>query len=122
MASVRGKSAVKAFRTQGTVIGVVSRVIWLDTLQDRIEPYLGPFDCDGVAGGLSVNAVISSYVSRRFQRAILAFYSASMKPLCGVELDVTMSTVKEGILSIDKNGILRLIKQKRLRYFVYRSR
>ncbi|WP_170967926.1 sensor histidine kinase [Vibrio lentus] len=105
--SVRGKSAVKD--TQGTVIGVVSVGYLLDSLQDRIEPYLA-FLIVMALLVVAVNAVISSYVSRRFQRAILGFEPEEIGRLY-VELDVTMSTVKEGILSIDKNGILRSINK-----------
>ena len=41
------------------------------------------------------------------------FWALNLKKLVDlyVELDVTMSTVKEGILSIDKNGILRSINK-----------
>ncbi|WP_198596358.1 ATP-binding protein [Vibrio splendidus] len=105
--SVRGKSAVKD--PQGTVIGVVSVGYLLDSLQDRIEPYLA-FLIVMALLVVAVNALISSYVSRRFQRAILGFEPEEIGRLY-VELDVTMSTVKEGILSIDKHGILRSINK-----------
>lgn len=105
--SVRGKSAVKD--AQGNVIGVVSVGYLLDSLQDRIEPYLA-FLIVMALLVVAVNAVISSYVSRRFQRAILGFEPEEIGRLY-VELDVTMSTVKEGILSIDKHGILRSINK-----------
>ncbi|MCF7505426.1 sensor histidine kinase [Vibrio sp. L3-7] len=105
--SVRGKSAVKDL--QGGVIGVVSVGYLLDSLQDRIESYLA-FLIVMALLVVAVNAVISSYVSRRFQRAILGFEPEEIGRLY-VELDVTMSTVKEGILSIDKNGILRSINK-----------
>ncbi|WP_373947744.1 ATP-binding protein [Vibrio pomeroyi] len=105
--SVRGKSAVKD--SNDTVIGVVSVGYLLDSLQDRIEPYLA-FLIVMALLVVAVNALISSYVSRRFQRAILGFEPEEIGRLY-VELDVTMSTVKEGILSIDKNGILRSINK-----------
>ncbi|TKF25312.1 sensor histidine kinase [Vibrio kanaloae] len=105
--SVRGKSAVKD--AQGNAIGVVSVGYLLDSLQDRIEPYLA-FLIVMALLVVAVNALISSYVSRRFQRAILGFEPEEIGRLY-VELDVTMSTVKEGILSIDKHGILRSINK-----------
>lgn len=105
--SVRGKSAVKD--SNDAVIGVVSVGYLLDSLQDRIEPYLA-FLIVMALLVVAVNALISSYVSRRFQRAILGFEPEEIGRLY-VELDVTMSTVKEGILSIDKNGILRSINK-----------
>ncbi|CAH6866289.1 Sensor kinase CitA, DpiB [Vibrio chagasii] len=105
--SVRGKSAVKD--ANGKIIGVVSVGYLLDSLQDRIEPYLA-FLIVMALLVVAVNALISSYVSRRFQRAILGFEPEEIGRLY-VELDVTMSTVKEGILSIDKHGILRSINK-----------
>lgn len=46
-----------------------------------------------------------------FQRAILGFEPEEIARLY-VELDVTMSTLKEGIISIDDKGILRSINKK----------
>ncbi len=105
--SVRGKSAVK--NSNGEIIGVVSVGYLLDSLQDRIEPYLA-FLIIMALLVVAVNALISSYVSRRFQRAILGFEPEEIGRLY-VELDVTMSTVKEGILSIDNHGVLRSINK-----------
>ncbi|QFT09621.1 sensor histidine kinase [Vibrio sp. THAF190c] len=105
--SVRGKSAVKD--SNGEIIGVVSVGYLLDSLQDRIEPYLA-FLIIMALLVVAVNALISSYVSRRFQRAILGFEPEEIGRLY-VELDVTMSTVKEGILSIDDHGVLRSINK-----------
>jgi two-component system CitB family sensor kinase len=105
--SVRGKSAVKD--ANGEIIGVVSVGYLLDSLQDRIEPYLA-FLIIMALLVVAVNALISSYVSRRFQRAILGFEPEEIGRLY-VELDVTMSTVKEGILSIDNHGVLRSINK-----------
>ncbi|WP_373417834.1 ATP-binding protein [Vibrio sp. D420a] len=105
--SVRGKSAVK--NSNGDIIGVVSVGYLLDSLQDRIEPYLA-FLIIMALLVVAVNALISSYVSRRFQRAILGFEPEEIGRLY-VELDVTMSTVKEGILSIDNHGVLRSINK-----------
>ncbi|WP_372065242.1 ATP-binding protein [Vibrio pelagius] len=105
--SVRGKSAVKD--SNGEIIGVVSVGYLLDSLQDRIEPYLA-FLIIMALLVVAVNALISSYVSRRFQRAILGFEPEEIGRLY-VELDVTMSTVKEGILSIDHHGVLRSINK-----------
>ena len=105
--SVRGKSAVK--NSNGEIIGVVSVGYLLDSLQDRIEPYL-VFLIIMALLVVAVNTLISSYVSRRFQRAILGFEPEEIGRLY-VELDVTMSTVKEGILSIDNHGVLRSINK-----------
>ncbi|NMT56428.1 PAS domain-containing protein, partial [Vibrio parahaemolyticus] len=52
----------------------------------------------------------SNYASRKFQRAILGFEPEEIGRLYG-ELEVTMSTIKEGVLSIDAQGILRSINR-----------
>ncbi|OIQ26428.1 sensor histidine kinase [uncultured Vibrio sp.] len=105
--SVRGKTAV--FDDVGNIIGVVSVGYLVDRLEDRIEPFLAFL----LAMALLVviaNAIISNYVSRRFQRAILGFEPEEIGRLY-VELDVTMSTLKEGILGIDAKGNLRSINK-----------
>ncbi|GAL31382.1 sensor kinase CitA DpiB [Vibrio variabilis] len=66
----------------------------LDRLQDRIEPYL--LFLIGMAILVVIaNAIISYFISRRFQKAILGFEPEEIGRLYG-ELDVTMSTIKEG--------------------------
>lgn len=105
--SVRGKSAV--FNQQGDIIGVVSVGYLIDRLQDRIEPYLTYLILMAFMV-VGANAVISSYASRRFQRAILGFEPEEIGRLY-VELDVTMETLKEGILTIDDKGKLRSINR-----------
>jgi two-component system, CitB family, sensor kinase len=105
--SVRGKAAV--FSAKGEIIGVVSVGYLLDRLQDRIAPYLTYLL--GIALlVVIVNGIISNYISLRFQRAILGFEPEEIGRLYA-ELDVTMSTLKEGILSIDDRGNLRSINR-----------
>lgn len=103
--SVRGKTAV--FNDKGDIIGVISVGYLIDRLEDRVEPYL-IFLLGMVLLVLLVNAVISNYVSRRFQKAILGFEPEEIGRLYG-ELDVTMGTIKEGVISIDSQGVLRSI-------------
>lgn len=105
--SVRGKAAV--FNDQGEIIGVVSVGYLLDRLQDRIEPLI-IFLTVMAFIVVGANAIVSSYASRRFQKAILGFEPEEIGRLY-VELDVTMETLKEGILSIDDKGILRSINR-----------
>ncbi|HHX8496462.1 TPA: ATP-binding protein [Vibrio diabolicus] len=105
--SVRGKAAI--FDEQGNIIGVVSVGYLLDRLQDRIEPFLA-FLILMVIVVVVANAVVSNYASRKFQRAILGFEPEEIGRLYG-ELEVTMSTIKEGVLSIDAQGILRSINR-----------
>ncbi|MDW6003883.1 sensor histidine kinase [Vibrio mangrovi] len=105
--SVRGKSAV--IDASGHIIGVVSVGYLIERLQDRIEPYLH-YLLIIVVLVVIVNGLISGYVSRRFQKAILGFEPEEIGRLYG-ELDVTMSTLKEGILSIDEKGYLRSVNR-----------
>ncbi|MEF1212480.1 sensor histidine kinase, partial [Vibrio alginolyticus] len=105
--SVRGKAAI--FDEQGNIIGVVSVGYLLDRLQDRIEPFL-VFLILMVIVVVVANAIVSNYASRKFQRAILGFEPEEIGRLYG-ELEVTMSTIKEGVLSIDAQGILRSINR-----------
>ncbi|HGF5257698.1 TPA: ATP-binding protein [Vibrio parahaemolyticus] len=105
--SVRGKAAI--FDAQGNIIGVVSVGYLLDRLQDRIEPFLA-FLILMVVVVVVANAVVSNYASRKFQRAILGFEPEEIGRLYG-ELEVTMSTIKEGVLSIDAQGVLRSINR-----------
>ncbi|ULF67620.1 sensor histidine kinase [Vibrio alginolyticus] len=105
--SVRGKAAI--FDEQGNIIGVVSVGYLLDRLQDRIEPFLA-FLILMVIVVVVANAIVSNYALRKFQRAILGFEPEEIGRLYG-ELEVTMSTIKEGVLSIDAQGILRSINR-----------
>ncbi|MFM2590082.1 ATP-binding protein [Vibrio sp. TBV020] len=105
--SVRGKSAV--FNEQGEIIGVVSVGYLIDRLQDRIEPFV-TFLIAMAFLVVAANAVVSSYASRKFQRAILGFEPEEIGRLY-VELDVTLETLKEGIITIDDKGKLRSINK-----------
>ncbi|WP_114767820.1 ATP-binding protein [Vibrio rhodolitus] len=109
--SVRGKTAI--FDSQGNIIGVVSVGYLIDRLQDRIEPYLAYLLAMTVMV-LAANAIISSYASRRFQKAILGFEPEEIARLY-VELDVTLETLKEGIIGIDSSGRLRSINKSACR-------
>lgn len=105
--AVRGKSAV--LDNSGNIIGIVSVGYLLDNLQNRIEPYLA-FLLITALLVLTLNITLANYASRRFQKAILGFEPEEIARLY-VELDVTLSTIKEGVLSIDAQGILRSINR-----------
>ncbi|WP_367989013.1 ATP-binding protein [Vibrio sp. NTOU-M3] len=105
--SVRGKSAV--YNQQGQIIGVVSVGYLIERLQDRVEPFLY-FLIIMAFIVVAANAVVSSYASRRFQKAIFGFEPEEIGRLY-VEMDVTLETLKEGILSIDGDGKLRSINK-----------
>ncbi|RTZ16776.1 sensor histidine kinase [Vibrio aquaticus] len=105
--SVRGKSAV--LNANGEIIGVVSVGYLIDRLQDRIEPFL--IYLLGMALlVVAANGVVSSYASHRFQREILGFEPEEIGRFY-VELDVTLETLKEGIITIDEGGKLRAINK-----------
>lgn len=105
--SVRGKSAV--FDSKGNIIGVVSVGYLLESLQERIEPFL-IFLVSLALFVVAVNAILANYISKKFQRAILGFEPEEIGRLY-VELDVTLSTIKEGVISIDKLGVIRSINK-----------
>ncbi|PQJ46332.1 histidine kinase [Vibrio campbellii] len=105
--SVRGKAAI--VDQDGNIVGVVSVGYLLERLQDRIEPFLAFLILMALAV-VAANAIVSNYASRKFQRAILGFEPEEIGRLYG-ELDVTMSTIKEGVLSIDAQGVLRSINR-----------
>ncbi len=105
--SVRGKSAV--FNARGEIIGVVSVGYLIDSLQDKVEPFLA-FLLLMAFVVVVANALVSSIASKRFQRAILGFEPEEIGRLF-VEMDVTLETLKEGIISIDADGKLRSINK-----------
>ncbi|MGR5547014.1 sensor histidine kinase [Vibrio sp. PNB22_2_2] len=105
--SVRGKAAI--FDAQGNIIGVVSVGYLLERLQDRIEPFFAFLILMALVV-VAANAIVSNYASHKFQRAILGFEPEEIGRLYG-ELDVTMCTIKEGVLSIDAQGVLRSINR-----------
>lgn len=105
--SVRGKTAI--FDSQGKIIGVVSVGYLIDRLQDRIEPYLA-YLLAMTLMVLAANAIVSNYAARRFQKAILGFEPEEIARLY-VELDVTLATLKEGIIGIDSQGRVRSLNK-----------
>ncbi|GAB2661675.1 ATP-binding protein [Vibrio panuliri] len=105
--SVRGKTAI--FDPNGQIVGVVSVGYLVDRLQDRIEPFL-IYLLVMTLIVLTANAVISNFAARRFQKAILGFEPEEIARLY-VELDVTLATLKEGIIAIDAHGRLRSINK-----------
>ncbi|GAM60522.1 sensor kinase citA [Vibrio ishigakensis] len=92
--SVRGKTAV--FNDKGEIIGVVSVGYLLDSLQQRIEPYLIFLLCIALGVAL-LNGLLSNYAYKRFKTTLLGFEPEEMSRLFS-ELDATLSTIKEGLL------------------------
>jgi two-component system CitB family sensor kinase len=105
--SVRGKTPI--YNASGNIIGVVSVGYLVTTIDEKVHHFL--FFLIAMALLVVVaNAVISSFTARRFQHAILGFEPEEFGRLY-MELQVTLSTIKEGIISIDKNNNITAINQ-----------
>lgn len=98
--SVRGKTPV--FDDMGNIIGVVSVGYLVTTIDSKVYDFLFYLIAMALLVVLA-NAVISNFMARRFQHAILGFEPEEFGRLY-MELQVTLSTIKEGIISIDKYG------------------
>ncbi|MFT4836472.1 MAG: two-component system CitB family sensor kinase [Psychromonas sp.] len=105
--SVRGKTPVHD--SAGNIIGVVSVGYLVSTIDDKVYPFLFFLITMALLVVLA-NAVISNFTARRFQHAILGFEPEEFGRLY-MELQVTLSTIKEGIISIDKNSHITSINQ-----------
>jgi len=103
--SVRGKTPV--YDATGNIIGVVSVGYLVTTLDDKVYHFLFFLITMALLVVLA-NAVISNFTARRFQHAILGFEPEEFGRLY-MELQVTLSTIKEGIISIDKNSYVTSI-------------
>ncbi|WP_261836456.1 ATP-binding protein [Vibrio ishigakensis] len=106
--SVRGKTAV--FNDKGEIIGVVSVGYLLVSLQQRIEPYLIFLLCIALGVAL-LNGLLSNYAYKRFKTTLLGFEPEEMSRLFS-ELDATLSTIKEGVVSIDSHSRVRIFNTR----------
>jgi len=98
--SVRGKTPV--YDLSGNIIGVVSVGYLVTSIDDKVYDFLFFL----IAMALLVvmaNAIVSNFTARRFQHAILGFEPEEFGRLY-MELEVTLSTIKEGIICIDRNS------------------
>lgn len=105
--SVRGKTPV--YDPSGNIIGVVSVGYLVTTIDDKVYHFLFFLITMALLVVLA-NAVISNFTARRFQHAILGFEPEEFGRLY-MELQVTLSTIKEGIISIDKNSRITSVNQ-----------
>ncbi len=101
--SVRGKTPV--FDGNGDVIGVVSVGYLLTSIDDKVEHFLN-FLIGMALLVVLANAFFSNFIAKRFQSSILGFEPEEFGRLY-VELEVTLSTIKEGVISIDSEGVVR---------------
>ncbi|EGU38669.1 ATP-binding protein [Vibrio scophthalmi] len=106
--SVRGKTAI--FDSQGNIIGVVSVGYLLDSLKERVEPYLVFLLCIAVIVVL-LNGLLSNYAYKRFRKTLLGFEPEEISRLYS-ELDTTLSTIKEGVISVDHQCNVRIFNAR----------
>lgn len=105
--SVRGKTPV--FDGNGDVIGVVSVGYLLTSIDDKVEHFLN-FLIGMALLVVLANAFFSNFIAKRFQSSILGFEPEEFGRLY-VELEVTLSTIKEGVISIDSEGVVRSVNR-----------
>ena len=103
--SVRGKTPV--FDQQGNIIGVVSVGYLLTNIAEKADDFF-VFLIVMALLVVIANAIISNLTAIKFQHAILGFEPEEFGRLY-MELQVTLSTIKEGIISIDCDGYIRSI-------------
>ncbi len=111
--SVRGKSPI--VNSQGEIIGVVSVGYLVENIDKKLHPILVFFIVMAFLV-VVVNALISNFSAKRFQQAILGFEPEQFARLYH-ELEVTLSTIKEGVLSIDAEGYIRSINNSACQIF-----
>lgn len=109
--SVRGKGPIR--NEMGQVIGVVS----VGYLVRDIDADLQDFLRFGLAMTLIIvllNSAAAAWLARRYKRAILGFEPEQIGRLYA-ELDCTLRTVREGILTIDEQGRLTSLNPNGIR-------
>ncbi|QUM77130.1 sensor histidine kinase [Moritella sp. 24] len=105
--SVRGKTPVRD--SDGNIIGVVSVGYLLTSIESKADHFL-LFLLVMVVLVVIANALISNVTAKKFQNAIFGFEPEEFGRLY-MELEVTLSTIKEGVVSIDAEGYLRSINR-----------
>jgi len=105
--SVRGKAPV--IDRDGNIVGVVSVGYLLTSIESKADHFL-IFLLVMVVLVVLTNALISNFTAKKFQNAIFGFEPEEFGRLY-MELEVTLSTIKEGVVSIDANGCLRSINR-----------
>ncbi|QFI40262.1 sensor histidine kinase [Moritella marina ATCC 15381] len=105
--SVRGKTPV--IDSNGNIIGVVSVGYLLTSIESKADHFF-IFLLIMIALVVLTNALISNFTAKKFQNAIFGFEPEEFGRLY-MELEVTLSTIKEGVVSIDANGYLRSINR-----------
>ncbi|GIC78820.1 sensor histidine kinase [Moritella sp. F3] len=105
--SVRGKTPI--IDSKGNIIGVVSVGYLLTSIESKADHFL-IFLLIMITLVVLTNALISNFTAKKFQNAIFGFEPEEFGRLY-MELEVTLSTIKEGVVSIDANGYLRSINR-----------
>lgn len=105
--SVRGKTPILS--KEGEIIGVVSVGYLLTAIDSKVSHFLVFFLGMAVLV-IFANAIIANFIARRFQQSIFGFEPEAFGRLYK-EQQVTLSTLREGVLSIDANGKLKSINK-----------
>ncbi|MGF1899941.1 ATP-binding protein [Aliivibrio sifiae] len=105
--SVRGKTPI--ISKEGEIIGVVSVGYLLTAIDNKVSHFLVFFLGMAVLV-IFANAIIANFIARRFQQSIFGFEPEAFGRLYK-EQQVTLSTLREGVLSIDANGKLKSINK-----------
>ncbi|WP_432469656.1 ATP-binding protein [Agarivorans sp. QJM3NY_30] len=109
--SVRGKVPVK--NAQGNIIGIVSVGYLLEKIDVQLKPYLY-FMILLVMGVLSLNMLIGWWLAQRIKNTLLGFEPEQMSRLYA-ELQATLNTIREGVIAINREGIITNINANAIR-------
>lgn len=110
--SMRGKSPV--IDQQGNVIGVTSVGYMLDTVDSTILGYQKSALLMALIS-LAIGILVSGFVARYFKRILLGLEPEEIARLYE-ERNTTLQTIREGIISIDANGLITTANKTALEY------
>jgi len=100
--SMRGKSPI--LDDQGVVIGVTSVGYMLDSVDETVSGYQKSVILI-VIGSLFISMLVGMAISKHFKRVLFGFEPEEIARLFE-ERNATLETVREGIISIDRAGII----------------
>ncbi|MDR7018554.1 sensor histidine kinase [Aeromonas salmonicida] len=109
--SVRGKGPIR--NEMGQVIGVVSVGYLVRDIDADLQDFLR-FGLGMTVIIVLLNSAAAAWLARRYKRAILGFEPEQIGRLYA-ELDCTLRTVREGILTIDEQGRLTSLNPNGIR-------
>ncbi|RKF18533.1 sensor histidine kinase [Alginatibacterium sediminis] len=109
--SVRGK--VPIFSAQGQIIGIVSVGYLLDSIDRQLEPYI-TFMLLLVLAVISLNLALGWWMAQRIKNALLGYEPAQISRLYA-ELQATLNSIREGVISINTEGLITNINANAMR-------